>query len=440
MNVQSKIVRNSNEDVAPDVEIRGDPITGERYTSREFAKLEWDHVFKRTWHIGGRVSQLEEPGDFVVQNIGRESVITTMNEKGEIKAFYNACPHRGNRLLHVDDGHLQRITCSYHSWQFNQDGEVVAVQDEADFPQGSPCGRTGLKEIRCDTWGGFTWFNFSPEGPTLRESLGKLGEELAKYQTDDWVRVLWVTVEVDCNWKIIHDNFNESYHLPTLHPELAVLVEEDYAQTNFDMFPEGHNRMQQQGCLPSLRLGDVDTIQAPLDQWMRDWGLNPDDFVGRTREARRAMQEQRRKLGPARGYTHFDNLTDAQLTDYNHCTLFPNFSLTMAPDGFQLLRPNPHPTDPEKCLFEHWYMVPKIPGMTEVDTPLGRRPIVPGEHQRFVHGEESAGYVADQDLSVIVGQQLGLRSEAFDDVYISAQETRIRRYHEVINDYIAGRR
>ncbi|WP_221796408.1 aromatic ring-hydroxylating oxygenase subunit alpha [Aquisediminimonas sediminicola] len=439
MNQQSKIVRNAHPAIAPDVTIRGDKITGDRYTSREFAKLEWDSVFRRVWHIGGRVSQLQESGDFCVQHFGRESILMTRTADNEIKAFYNWCPHRGNRLMHVDEGFVEKFVCSYHGWQFDQQGEVIAVQDPLDFPQGSPCGNARLKEIRCDTWGGFIWFNMSPDGPSLHDHLGALGVELSAYQTDDWVRVLWVTVEVDCNWKIIHDNFSESYHLPTIHPELADFVEEDFAQTKFDMFPGGHNRMQQRGCLPSIRNGNQEEIQEPLAQWMRDWDLDPEAFRGRVRDAREALQQQRRKLGPARGYDYWHGLTDEQLTDYNHCTLFPNFSLTMAPDGFQLLRPIPHPTDPEKCLFEHWYMVPRLPGQTEVDTPLGRCPVEPAEHERFRHGDTSAGYVADQDLSVIVGQQLGLRSDAFPDFYLPAQETRIRRYHEVINDYIEGR-
>lgn len=440
MQDQSRVVRNAHPDIAPDVVIRGDAINGERYTSREFAQREWDAVFRRVWHIGGRVSQLEEPGDFCVQYFGRESILITRTQDGAIKAFYNVCPHRGNRLLHVDEGCVERIACSYHGWKFDQDGEVVEAQDPDDFPQGSPCGRARLQQVRCDTWGGFVWFSMAAEGPSLHEYLGALGVELANYATDDWVRVLWVTVEVDCNWKIIHDNFNESYHLPTLHPELATIVEEDFAQTKFDMFPEGHNRMQQLGCIPSKRSADPNRIEAPLDQWMREWNLDPADFAGRAREVRVALQKKRRELGPARGFTYWNQLTDAQLTDYNHCTLFPNFSLTMASDGFQLLRPIPHPTDPEKCLFEHWYMVPALPGAPDVDTPLGRVPRKPAEHVRFRHNDQSAGYVADQDLSVIVGQQLGLRSQAFGDVYITAQETRIRRYHEVINDYIEGRR
>ncbi|MFA7585475.1 MAG: aromatic ring-hydroxylating dioxygenase subunit alpha [Novosphingobium sp.] len=291
MSSPSRLVVNAHPDIAPDVVIRGDVINGERYTSRAFARLEWDRVFKRTWHIGGRVSQLAEPGDFCVQNFGRESILMTRNARGEIKAFYNWCPHRGNRLQKVDEGFVEKFVCSYHGWQFDQDGKVLAVQDEADFIQGSPCGNVHLKEIRCDVWGGFVWFNMAPEGPSLAESLGALGRELANYQTDDWVRVLWVTVEVDCNWKIIHDNFNESYHLPTIHPELATIVEEDYAQTKFDMFPEGHNRMQQRGCLPSKRLGDLDEVQEPLGQWLREWGLDPADFRGRVRDAREALQQ-----------------------------------------------------------------------------------------------------------------------------------------------------
>jgi phenylpropionate dioxygenase-like ring-hydroxylating dioxygenase large terminal subunit len=34
-----------------------------------------------------------------------------------------------------------------------------------------------------------------------------------------------MTCEVDCNWKIIHDNFNESYHLPTLGKELLQIFD-----------------------------------------------------------------------------------------------------------------------------------------------------------------------------------------------------------------------
>jgi len=60
------------------------------------------------------------------------------------------------------------------------------------------------------------------------------------------------------------------------------------------------------------------------------------------------------------------------------------------------------------------------------------------DHEVFKYGEKSMGFAIDQDLAVTPGQQLGLRSRAFKGVYLSHQEWRIRRYHEVIDEYING--
>ena len=174
----------------------------------------------------------------------------------------------------------------------------------------------------------------------LREYMAPLSDLLEAYQMDDMVRVLWVTVEADCNWKVIHDNFNESYHLPTLHRELATFIEEDYQQTQFDMYPSGHNRMIEMGCLPSSRNGVGDVVETPLKEIMEYWELNPDDFKGRTRDVRRAIQQQKRKLGPARGHKIFETLSDDQLTDYHHCTCFPNFSLTFCTTSPTVMKSN----------------------------------------------------------------------------------------------------
>ena len=35
--------------------------------------------------------------------------------------------------------------------------------------------------------------------------------------------------------------------------------------------------------------------------------------------------------------------------------IFPNCSLTFGADGVLLQRMTPHPTDPEQCVFDHWY-------------------------------------------------------------------------------------
>ena len=93
--------------------LRGDPITGDRYYSPEFARLEWEHMWTKVWHIAGRETELPEAGDWIVHNFLRESVIAVRQTDGKVRAFYNTCQHRGNRLVWASEGH-GNFTCSYH--------------------------------------------------------------------------------------------------------------------------------------------------------------------------------------------------------------------------------------------------------------------------------------------------------------------------------------
>ncbi len=417
-----------------DPPVRGDPITSDRYFSREWMQKEWDHLWTKVWHVGGLVSDLEAPGDYVVHNFMRESVVMVRQDDGSVKAFFNACRHRGNRLVWSDIGGSDVLTCSYHGWQWAKDGTLVHVQDAEDFRGGSPCGKVKLKEIPCATWGGFVWFNMDTNCRPLKEWLAPLPEQLAGYRMETMTRVLFVTAEVPCNWKIIRDNFNESYHLPTLHPELATFIDDDYTDTSFEMYPSGHNRMVQKGCSPSGRLDLPEAVEPDLAGILHEWGLDAADFQDRAKEARLALQKAKRELGRVRGFKHHDTMTDSQLTDYYHYTLWPNLTITMSPDGFQILRSEPHPTDPEKCIFDHWYLMPPVEGRTEVVTPVGVVPYKDAERDRFDYGDKTLGFVADQDMSIAVGQQQGLHSRGYDGGILSGQEKRVQRFHELLND------
>ncbi len=422
-----------------DPPVRGDPITGERYYCRDWAKAEWEKVFTRVWHIGGMASDLEETGDYLCHNIGRESVLMIRQQDGSVRAFFNACLHRGNRLVWSELGGAPAITCSYHGWRWGPDGVLLSAQDAEDFEGGNPCGKARLVEIACAVWGGFVWFNMDKNAKPLLDWLGPVAAQLEPYQMEKMTRVLYMTAEVNCNWKIIRDNFNESYHLPTLHPELATFINDDYTDTIFEMFPNEHNRMIMKGVQPTKRTPQFDHVEAPLDDVLRAWELDPADFKGRAHEAREAVQKQKRALGEQKGYLHFSTMSDNQLTDYYHYTLFPNLTFTMGPDGFQVLRSEPHPTDPEKCIFDHWYLAHEIKGQDQVETPMGMMELKNAERIRCKHGDRSLGFVADQDLSIAVGQQEGLHSRGYTGGLLTKQEKRIQRFHEILNDYIEGR-
>jgi phenylpropionate dioxygenase-like ring-hydroxylating dioxygenase large terminal subunit len=425
------------------IPLRGDPITGDRYYSQHFAAREGEKMWQRVWHIGGREAQLTEPGDFVTHNFLRQSVILVRQKDGPVRAFHNACVHRGNRLVQTPDGGVSGgFTCPYHGSRYGLEGALRDAQDRDDFPQGDPCGKLHLKEVRCESWGGFVWYSFDPDAKPLLDYLYPIPELLANRRMEDLTRVLWLTVRVNTNWKFSPDNFNEGYHLPTVHPQMREMID-DCKNTLFDMFSNGHNRMIEQG-QPSLRAQHPNEVEPVWEMMLQEWGLDPAAFEGRARDGRAALQGAKREMGGERGYHHFDPLLDDELTDYFHHTLFPNVTMTGTPDGVHLFRTEPDPFDPEWSTFDYWYLAPKVEGQNEVATVYGMRPLEEAEHEVTNYGDSAGGHhlgdFIDQDLSVAVVQQQGFHSLGYEDAYLSGQESRVRRFHEVLNDYLEGRR
>ena len=132
------------------------------------------------------------------------------------------------------------------------------------------------------------------------------------------------TMWLPCNWKVVLDNFNESYHVPTVHmaatpdtnrKEIRGNINTYFKETRFDLSDEGHNRMVMEG---GYGVGSTDkegNILEPLASQLRYWELDPEDFKGKPEDTRSAIQEAKRKLGASRGYTHYDRVPDQQLTD-----------------------------------------------------------------------------------------------------------------------------
>jgi len=428
--------------------LRGDPIDADRYTSRGFMRREWDHLWTKIWHIAGREAELKAPGDFIVHDFMRESVIIARQDDGSLKGFYNICAHRGQRLARASSSQ-ETLACPYHGWVWGMDGVLKDAPDRSDFPQGDPCGKLRLVEVRVDVWAGFVWYTMDAQAPPLLQYLEPLPDIYRNFPLHTLVRVQWVRVALQTNWKFFSDNFNESYHTRTAHPQIPPIIDQDHFTSRYEMYPRGHARIVQMG-RPSLRDRLPEGTPHPFDDQLRAWGLDPaayPDFETKVMQGWRDLKAAKKAQWKARGFLQYETLTDEELTESNLNLVFPNIAFSVLAEGTQIFRWEPHPTDPEKCFFDLWVMSYPVEGQTTYTHRTSRREVElrEAEAQDVRDYGEGRG-VADlsdtvvfQDWGLTAGQQAGWRSRGYQEPYLAGQETRVRRFHEVLNDYLAGR-
>jgi phenylpropionate dioxygenase-like ring-hydroxylating dioxygenase large terminal subunit len=440
--VRQVVVTPTPRDKAPEPALTAHRIGGDRYWSPEFARREAEALWPRVWQIAGRVDQLPEAGDYITYEIGRDSILAVRGTDRVVRAFFNVCQHRGNRLVSAEAGSLVggEFQCAYHGWRFGDDGRLNHADDADDFPQGDPCGVRNLVEIPSDTWAGFIWFNLDPDAAPLREWLDPVADHLDVYRMEEMKRTHWVTVEGEFNWKCVQDNFNESYHLPYVHPQTLASMNEHHSGCQFDLYPSGHCRMLMPGGGPGPQYtGAPERTLKSLGPDLEFWDLDPERFRDDLSSLRQALQQRKRELGESKGYD-FSSYSDEQLTDHYHYTVFPNISFSMKPDGCIWLRAAPHPTDPQRCLFDMWYLTLFPRGVSEYWSNSMRDWVSIDhqvEHRTGRVGEVSCGPGIDQDVAIWSSQQQGLRSCGYRGAYMPWQERRITFFHDNVDRYLA---
>ncbi|MXX28439.1 MAG: Rieske (2Fe-2S) protein, partial [Gammaproteobacteria bacterium] len=149
-----------------------------RYTDRAFFDEEIARVWSRTWQWACREEHIPEAGDYYVYDVGPYSVIVMRTDSGEIKAYRNACMHRGTKLKpSFTTGFCTSLRCPYHGWEYALDGTLKSLPCEWDFPHVNPAAMS-LSDVRAEIWGGFVFVNLDPDAVPLLEYLVPLPEHI----------------------------------------------------------------------------------------------------------------------------------------------------------------------------------------------------------------------------------------------------------------------
>ena len=185
------------------------------YTSEDFLQRELDAIFAREWVCLGRADALAAPGDYLTYDLAGEPLFVMRDAEGRLRALSNVCRHRMSTLLE-GAGNRRAIVCPYHGWSYNLDGSLrgaPAMEGNRAFCKED----YRLPEIRCEQWLGFVMATLNPQARPVAERLSEVQALIDDYAIEHYVETFRETHVWDTNWKILAENFMESYHLPVCH-------------------------------------------------------------------------------------------------------------------------------------------------------------------------------------------------------------------------------
>ena len=223
---------------------------------------EKENLFLKSWRLVGHENMLPDNGDFITDELAGAPILLVRGEDGEIRGFYNICPHRAGPLATENTGNCgKELTCRYHGWRFALDGRLRSARDFGQSGGFDPRD-LGLSQIELETWRGFLFARRAAGGASVANLVAPVTANWPEQEIPPFA--LRRSHEIACDWKIYVENYLEGYHVPTLHPSLdAEIISADY-----------HVEMRDNVAIHSAPSRD-DAVYSGFWGWVFPWlGIN----------------------------------------------------------------------------------------------------------------------------------------------------------------------
>jgi carnitine monooxygenase subunit len=414
-------------------------IPAERYYDEAFFKLENEKLWPHVWQMACRLEEIPEVGDYVEYTILAKSVIIVRTKTG-VKAFHNACRHRGVRLA-TGPGNCKTtgFICPFHGWRYNMEGDCTFVFGKHVFNEELlDKAEISLAPCRVDFWAGCAFINFDDSAPTLLDSLGPVADRLNARNADKLKMDWWYATVLPTNWKLAMEAFQEGYHTMKTHPQLHQLsaLGNPYGVDAEGMQPNrGIKAADTVGMnidflarLSSGMAGMIHETEVAVLEKLRGMEV-PDDPLQATMAFYGKAHDEVVKDGLARGAPMFDINQVMQEQPFHAVEfMFPHFFLLPMMGAMSSYRIRP--LTPETCLFEIWSLVLR---------PEGEKYETPREPTILPYNSPDFPEIPRQDYSNLPLQQLGLHAGDFTHMRLShSHEGMISNYQRLIDGYLAG--
>jgi Rieske 2Fe-2S family protein len=188
------------------------------YRDPDIYRRDIEEIFLKSWLYAGHQSEIPGVGDWFLFEFDEESVIIVRNKDDEINALLNVCRHRGSRVCVESSGCSKRLTCRYHGWTYDLEGQLkAAAQMGENFDKSG----IGLKKIHVELLDGMIYVNFAEDPAPFSLIRDGLAECLEPYDLENTKVAHRASYPITSNWKLALENYTECYHCAPAHPEYS---------------------------------------------------------------------------------------------------------------------------------------------------------------------------------------------------------------------------
>jgi phenylpropionate dioxygenase-like ring-hydroxylating dioxygenase large terminal subunit len=212
--------------------VHRDAFRDEGVFEREMAAF-----YERGWVFVGHRSQLPAPHDFMTLAVRGQPLVVMRGGDGTLRAFHNACRHKGALVCHEARGCRRVHVCQYHGWSYASDGRNVDVKAKAEGCYSTAFDDDGhdlAPVARFAEYRGFLFASLSPDVEPLEAHLGdaRVCIDLAVDQSPGGLELVPGVVRYTYrgNWKLQLENSLDAYHFESTHPSYLRLLELRSAQ------------------------------------------------------------------------------------------------------------------------------------------------------------------------------------------------------------------
>ena len=206
-------------------------LPNECYTSPDYMMYEREKIFADKWCVIGVASSVPNIGDAKPYSLLGIPLIIWRDKEKKIRVFHNVCSHRGFKLLDEPCSLKNVLRCPYHSWAYDFRGKLITtphigglnIHESEKFDKS----KSNLKEVRSKVWMDIIFVNINNNEIEFNEYIKPLESRWSKFISKEDQDLLvnakdhgYFSLGVKSNWKFAIENYCESYHLPTIHPEL----------------------------------------------------------------------------------------------------------------------------------------------------------------------------------------------------------------------------